>query len=100
MYCSVRVSTVEPILFTVIYIEDCSTPGTILGIVLDELEKGNDAHAVVSSSRRRGHGVIVGGKQDAPFIPVPWICAVYLDENVGSLEVDTVVSGSPGAVGP
>ena len=67
----------------------------MLYIVLDELQEGRDAHAVVRRAWCSGHRVVVCGEECPRLV---CIVSVDLDEDVGSLKVHRVVTRAPRAV--
>ena len=86
---------VQPVFFAVVDVEDGGALRSVLCIVLDELQEGRDAHAVVRRAWCSGHRVVVCGEKGAGLV---CIVSVDLDEYVRALEVHRVVARAPRAV--
>ena len=86
---------VQPVLLAVVDVEDRGALRSVLCIVLDELQEGRDAHAVVRRAWCSGHRVVVCGEECPRLV---CIVSVDLDDDVGSLKVHRVVTRAPRAV--
>jgi hypothetical protein len=52
--------TVQTILFAIVDVEDCCSPGAILGEEVDQLHERHDTHAIICCARSRRDRVKVG----------------------------------------
>lgn len=62
---SARLGTMQTILFSVVYVENCCSLGAILAEGVDQLQERHDTHAVIGGARGRRDRVEMGGKQHA-----------------------------------
>ena len=62
---SARLGTMQAILLSIVYVENCCSPGAILAEGVDQLQERHDTHAVIGGTRGRRDRVEMGGKQYA-----------------------------------
>jgi hypothetical protein len=89
----VRVCAVQPVLLSVVQVENSRSFRPILRQQLNHLQQSDDAHAIVRDPWRSRYGIVVCAKEDTSGFQVPGVGAIDFDDDIGSLKVDADVGG-------